>query len=49
VQDVVARGQWLVDRPRPVGGRSLRWHVEAFYVGDLAALAVAALREQHRA
>jgi hypothetical protein len=43
-QDVVARAQRLVDTPRPVGGYPLKWHVEALHVGDLTAIAVAALR-----
>jgi hypothetical protein len=41
---VLARGQALVDTPRPEGGRPLSWHVEAMLVGDLAALAAAAAR-----
>jgi hypothetical protein len=49
VQRIAARGQWLVDTPRPVGGHDPRWHVEAFYVGDITALAAAALQEQRRA
>jgi hypothetical protein len=44
VRRVAARGQRLVDTPRPVEGRSLAWHVEAQYVGDLTALVAAALR-----
>jgi hypothetical protein len=46
VRRVAARGQWLVDTPRPVDGQLLRWHVEALYVGDLTAIAAAALRER---
>jgi hypothetical protein len=46
VRRVAERGQWLVDTPRPGDGHPLRWHVEAFYVGDLTALAAAALRKQ---
>lgn len=44
VQDVMARGQRLVDEPRPPGGYPLAWHVEAMYLGDLTATAGAALR-----
>jgi hypothetical protein len=49
VRRVAARGQWLVDTPRPADGHDLRWHVEAIYVGDLTALAAAALQKQRRA
>jgi hypothetical protein len=44
VEDLIARGQRLVDSPRPAGGYPLGWHVEALHVGDLTAIAVAALR-----
>jgi hypothetical protein len=44
VQGLTARAQRLIDLPRPVGGYSLEWHVEALHVGDLTAIAVAALR-----
>jgi hypothetical protein len=44
VQDVVARAQRLVDSPRPVDGYPLAWHIEASHVGDLTAIAVAAVR-----
>jgi hypothetical protein len=49
VQRVAARGQWLVDTPRPADGHDLRWHVEAFYVGDITALAAAALQKRRGA
>jgi hypothetical protein len=48
VRRVAARGQWLVDTPRPSDGHSLRWHAEALYVGDITALVAAALRERRR-
>jgi hypothetical protein len=48
VQRVAARGQWLVDTPRPRDGHSLRWHAEALYVGDITALVAAALRERRQ-
>jgi hypothetical protein len=38
----------LVDTPRPADGHDLRWHVEAFYVGDITALAAAELQERRR-
>jgi hypothetical protein len=44
VKVLTARAQRLVDAPRPVGGYPLEWHVEALHVGDLAAIAAAALR-----
>jgi hypothetical protein len=44
VDAMLARGQALVDTPRPEGGRPLAWHVEAMLLGDLAAVAVAAAR-----
>jgi hypothetical protein len=43
VQALMARGQRLVDTPRPVGGDSLAWYIEAQFVGDLSALAATAL------
>jgi hypothetical protein len=46
VRRIAARGQWLVDTPRPSDGHSLRWHAEALYVGELTALVAAALRER---
>lgn len=41
VNAMAARGQALVDTPRPEGGYPLAWHVEAMLVGDLSALAAA--------
>jgi hypothetical protein len=41
---LIARAQRLIDTPRPVGGYPLAWHVEAKNVGDLTAIAAAALR-----
>ncbi len=43
VQALVSHGQRLVDTPRPVSGDSLAWYIEAQLVGDLSALAAAAL------
>jgi hypothetical protein len=40
----MARGQRLVEAPRPPGGRSTAWYVEAFYLGDFAATAASKLR-----
>jgi hypothetical protein len=48
VRRVAARGQWLVDTPRPRDGHSLRWHAEALYVGDITALVAAALSERRQ-
>lgn len=44
VPEVIVRVQRLIDSPRPVGGYSMAWHVEALGAGDLTAIAVAALR-----
>jgi len=43
-QDLTARSQRLIDSPRPPGGYPLVWHIEALNVGDLTAIAIAALR-----
>jgi hypothetical protein len=42
----MSRGQRLVDAPRPAGEKSLAWYVEAQFVGDLLALAAAALHAE---
>ncbi len=44
VQALVARVQRLADTPRPEAGYPLAWQVEAYYLGDVSALAAAALR-----
>lgn len=41
----MARGQRLVQAPRPAGGRPLAWYVEAYYLGDFAALAAVRARD----
>jgi hypothetical protein len=46
LQVLTARAQRLIDAPRPVRGYPLEWHVEASHVGDLTAIAVAALRSR---
>jgi hypothetical protein len=43
-QQILARVQRLLDTPRPAGGHPLAWSVEAFYIGDLSAIAAATLR-----
>jgi hypothetical protein len=43
--DVVARAQRLIDAVEPYDGYPLEWYFEARNVGDLTAIAVAALRE----
>ena len=45
VNAVLARGQALVDLPRPEGGYPLAWHVQAMLLGDLSALAAVAARK----
>jgi hypothetical protein len=44
VAALMARGQRLAELPRPAAGRPLAWHVEAYYLGDLAALAAVKAR-----
>jgi hypothetical protein len=46
VQALMSRGQRLVDAPRPAAGDSLAWYVEAQFVGDLVAVAAAALHAE---
>jgi hypothetical protein len=43
-EELIARAQRLVDTPRPPDGYSLEWCVEAKHVGDLNAIAIAAIR-----
>lgn len=43
-KELIARAQALVDTPRPVDGYPLEWLIEASHVGDLTAVATAALR-----
>jgi hypothetical protein len=42
--EMIARLQRLLDTPRPVGGYPLEWFVEAFYLGDLTAIAALSIR-----
>jgi hypothetical protein len=44
VAALVARGQRLAQTPAPPGGRPLEWYVEAYYLGDFAALAAVRAR-----
>ena len=46
VRDVMARVQRLSETPRPVGGYSLATHVEAYFLGDITAIAAAAIRSE---
>jgi hypothetical protein len=41
---LIERVQKLLETPRPVGGYSLEWYLEASQVGDLTAIATLALR-----
>jgi hypothetical protein len=43
-EDLIARAQRLVETPRPPDGYALEWCVEANHVGDLNAIAIAALQ-----
>jgi hypothetical protein len=45
VDAVIARAQWLADAHRPWDGYPLEWHVEAWMIGDLNAIAIASLRK----
>jgi hypothetical protein len=47
VEEVIARVQDLADETYPAGYRPLRWQVEAYYLGDLTAIAAAAIHS-HR-
>ena len=46
VQDVMARVQRLSETPRPDGGYPLSTHVEAYFLGDMTAIAAAAIRSE---
>jgi hypothetical protein len=48
-EELIVRAQRLVDTPRPRDGHSLEWCVEAKHVGDLGAIAIAAIRAPIRA
>ncbi|HUO75193.1 MAG TPA: hypothetical protein VMU39_30820 [Solirubrobacteraceae bacterium] len=39
VNELIARGQRLADAPWPYDGYPHEWHVEAWLIGDLGALA----------
>ncbi len=43
IDDLTARAQWLADAVHPWDGYPLEWHVEAWLIGDLSALAAVAL------
>jgi hypothetical protein len=43
-EHIIDRAQRLVDSPQPYDGYPLEWHYEALNVGDLTAIAMAALR-----
>ncbi|MGZ4245395.1 MAG: hypothetical protein ACXVSE_13995, partial [Solirubrobacteraceae bacterium] len=45
---LIAHGQRLVDAGRPPASGSLAWYIEASYVGDFPALAVARARACRR-
>ncbi|HEY3944552.1 MAG TPA: hypothetical protein VGL78_04940 [Solirubrobacteraceae bacterium] len=42
--ELIARLQRLVDKPRPPGGPPLEHVVEAYYLGDITAIAALSLR-----
>jgi hypothetical protein len=46
VQDVMARVQRLSETPRPDGGYPLATAVEAYFLGDMTAIAAAAIRSE---
>lgn len=43
-KELIARAQQLADTPRPISEFPLEWLIEASHVGDLTAVAIAALR-----
>ena len=45
-QELVARAQQLIDTPRPPDGYTAAWCVEAKHLGDLNAIAIAAIRDE---
>ena len=45
-EELIGRAQRLVDTPRPPDGYSVGWCVEAKHLGDLNAIAVAAIRAE---
>jgi hypothetical protein len=46
VHDVMARVQRLSETPRPDGGYPLATYVEAYFLGDMTAIAAAAIRSE---
>jgi hypothetical protein len=48
VAALMARGQRLAQTPAPPGGRPLEWYVQAYYLGDFAALAAVRAQESQR-
>ena len=46
VRDVMVRVQRLSETPRPVAGYPLATHVEAYFLGDMTAIAAAAIRSE---
>lgn len=46
--ELIARAEFLIDVPQPYDGYPLEWHAEALNVGDLTAIAAAALRDRSR-
>lgn len=45
VAALMERGQRLAQTPAPPGGRPIEWYVQAYYLGDFAALAAVRARE----
>ena len=45
-QELISRAQRLIDTPRPPDGYSVEWCVEAKHLGDLNAIAIAAIRAE---
>ena len=46
VEQVIARVQRLCDAPRPAGGYPLATYVEGWFLGDITAIAAAAIRSE---
>jgi hypothetical protein len=49
IHEIKARAQHLADAPLPWDGYPLEWHVEAWLIGDITALAAVAILAEREA